>query len=253
MDLTKIKDLLFIGEKEIIVCGIKLYEYTIREIYKIGKDDFKKKVYFSVLEPIDFFKRSDVKKEDFKGVATFDLFGTLGKEHIEWCESMLNLATRRKWKYNKVTNNFDNIEFVDDKPKITRINKQQYSEIAKVISIMYSINRYDPYEKYGENFDLADDFVKKAIEEQVEIEAQENKNNSVTISSIVEGVACHNDSGFNANTIGDITIYQLAKIYERIQQKNTFDNHMRALYSGCMTKEYKLDINTISWVKNLDI
>ena len=42
MDLNSIRDLLFIGEKEIEICGITLYAYTIREIYRMGKDNFKK-------------------------------------------------------------------------------------------------------------------------------------------------------------------------------------------------------------------
>ena len=101
-------------------------------------------------------------------------------------------------------------------------------------------------------FDKAEDFVKKVIEEEIEKEAQEHKNSNVTISSIVEAIACHSDSGFNANTIGDITIYQLARIYERIQQKDTYANHMRALYSGCMSKESKINFEDIHWAKNLN-
>ena len=251
MDLNSIRDLLFIGEKEIEICGITLYSYTIREIYRMGKDNFKKIMYFSVLQPIDFFKRSEVKKSDFDGIETFDMLSRLNQGNIDWCCMMLSLATKKEWKYNKTTNMLDCIEFIDGKPKIIRINRQQYLEISKAISVLYGIQRYDAYEKYGD-FDKAEDFVKKVIEEEIEKEAQEHKNSNVTISSIVEAIACHSDSGFNANTIGDITIYQLARIYERIQQKDTYANHMRALYSGCMSKESKINFEDIHWAKNLN-
>lgn len=252
MTLEEIRDLLFIGEKVIEVCGIELHEYTIREIYKIGKDNFKKTMYFSVLQPIDFFKRSEVKKDDFKDITVFDMLKFLGQENIDWCISMLELATKKKWSYNKNTNMLDCIDFINKTPKITRINKQQYIEIAKIISVMYSINRYNPYEKYGENFDLADDFVKKAIEKEIEKEAQENKHSNITISSIVEAISCHCDSGVNIFNVGDLTIYQVSRIYERVQQKDTYVNHMKALYSGCMSKESKINFEDIHWAKNLN-
>ena len=251
MTNEEIRDLLFIGESTIEVCGITLYEYTIREIYKMGKDKFRRAMYFSALEPIDLFKRSEVKKEDFKGITMFDMMPVIGDENIKWCETMLSMATKRSWTYNKATNNFDSVEFIDGIPKIYRINKTNYNEITNAIRIMFSIFRYDPYEKYGD-YDKADDFVKEIIDEEVEKDTSSEKQ-TVNFSSIVEGVSCHRDSGFNALTIGDITIYQLFRIYERIQQKTVFDNNMRAMYSGCMSKENKINMNDISWVKNLDI
>ena len=251
MTLDEIRDLLFIGEKVIEVCGIELHEYTIREIYKIGKDNFKKTMYFSVLQPIDFFKRSEVKKDDFKGIETFDLFSRLGQENIMWCEAMLGLATKKKWTYNRNTNNFDNIEFINGKPKITRMNRQQYIEVAKVIGLMYGIHRYDAYEKYP-YYDNSEDFVKEVIDEEIEKEAKEEKKQNITISSIIESISCHCDSGVNVFTVGDLTVYQVSRIYERIQQKDTYANHMRALYSGCMSKDSKLNFEDIHWAKALN-
>ena len=247
---SEISDLLFIGEKEISVCGITLYEYTIREIFKMGKSDFRNIVYFACMKPIDLFKRSQVTKGDFENISMYDIIPKCGEKIMFACTNMLNLVTRKKWSYNINTNNFESVDFSCNPPKIYRIDKNSYKEITEAICAMFCVHRTDPYEKYGD-YDKAEDFVKEIIDQEVEKDCNETP--TVTISSIVEGVSCHRDSGFNANTIGDITIYQLFRIYARIQQKTSFDNHMRAIYSGCMSKDSKIDIDDISWVKNLDI
>ena len=240
-------DLLFIGEKSIIVDGIELYEYTIREILKYGKMDFNRLVYFSVINPIDLFERKTVTKEQMDKLSMFDLIPAMDAKTLKWCTDMLNLVTKKNnWEFNRATKNFQCVFEKDNDIEVLRINNNNYQDIMDNIAIMFGVTRNDPYEKYP-YYDNSDEWVKEVIDEEIkkEMEEQQGGKDKITITSIIEAVACHRDSGFNANTIGDITMYQLFRVLARIQQKGVYDNNMRAIYSGNGADIKKIDFKDI--------
>ena len=248
------KDLLFIGCKSVTVSGIELYEYTIREILEYGKADFNRLVYFSAIKPIDLFERKTVTKKQMENVDVFDLIPVFDTKTLKWCTDMLNLVTKKDgWVFNHNTNNFQCVVIDGDDIEVLRINRSNFKDIMDSIALMFAVQRNDPYEKY-EYYDNSDDFVKEVIDEEVqkELEEQKNSKSKVTISSVIEAVACHRDSGVNANTVGDLNMYQLFRILARIQQKNIYDNNMRAIYSGNIADVKKINFDDISWLKNLD-
>ena len=235
MDIKIDDELRLLKGSSFFVNGIEIKPFTIGEIVEIGYEKYQQIMNIFVLEVEDIIK--DI-PEELDDITVFDLFLKSGlQELFEGLISAIGLFLRIE-----NTNEFSiNEEFniIVNKNKV--INRNNWGNICKIIQMQNCVKR----EK--EDYNPANEEARKIIEKIKALKRENPIKESVTLSSMISGIA-NKSNNLNILNIWDLTTYQL---YDALNRLNLIDNYqftLNGMYAGTVNGK-DINMKDLNWMK----
>lgn len=217
----------------IIVDDIEIKPLTLREIIKIGYNNYVNNLNIYALKVSDLFQEIT---DDIKDIKVFDIILNVSDVY-----QMFQYSSVIFFNYNILKTDLESQNIIFDENKL--LHRNNWEEVCKIIKLQNCI-----VEKNEEDeFNCANERARKFMEEIKKIKQNApKKKEEVNLSSIISSVAYKSNIGMN--NILDLTIYQLYDAYYRLNIIDNYDKTMVGVYAGTIDSK-KINLKDINWAK----
>jgi len=141
---------------------------------------------------------------------------------------------------NMAVNN-EGFAYVNKDDKFIPFSEETFHEAIEIIKMQHCIK------EQKEEFNPGNERARQLIAEIMKNRANAPKvKESITLQSIISGVAWQSHIGINA--VWDLTIYQLYDAYSRLQVIDCYTNTLNGMYTGNIESS-KINLKDIFWAK----
>lgn len=205
----------FLGIKGVPFGNFHVYSPTIGEIDEVEENKYHLYLLFAMFNKENIFKNlfglADEEYEKIEDIDSFDIL-TSYPQLIDYFKNSISF-------FSKVEVEFDSFAFkVNGQDFISRDNYKDYVEIVKTLNGMC-----EEKEVKFKN-DRVKEKYKKMMAMKKEFESK--KNDSLELKDILSVLCSADGNGINIFNIGQLTIYQVYALFERLNMK---ENHIRHL------------------------
>lgn len=217
----------------IVVDDIEIKPLTLREIIKIGYNNYINNLNIYALKVSDLFQEIT---DDIKDIKVFDIILNVNDIY-----QMFQYSSVIFFNYNTLKADLESQNIIFDEDKF--LHRNNWDKICKIIKLQNCMVEKNEEEE----FNFANERARKFMEEIKKIKQNApKKKEEVNLSSIISSVAYKSNIGIN--NILDLTIYQLYDAYYRLNIIDNYDKTMVGIYAGTVDSK-KINLKDINWAK----
>lgn len=231
----------------------KIYPLTLREIVKIGYDKYNKYLGMLAIDKDNYIENLGLdgeKKKELEQLSNFEFVFVnclhnedFRKEYMEAIEVFfrepVQFYEQGFFYFGEFEELKDELEKGSGKERL--IHKGNFDDVQLVVKEMNGV-------KVGKKKEEMDEFDRRVMEAEKMLSKYENKDEGISLITMISSLANMDDNDLNIINIWDLTIYQLYDQFKRGQLKEKYFIDIKSLLAGAK----KEDVNLEHYIKNFN-